>query len=75
MENSFKKIWRLTLPYLKKGRRKDFIIHTKGVVKVLEMLLKKEKGDRNILIPAAILHDVGWAMVPLNLQKSNNKNK
>ncbi len=73
MKEIFEKIWKLALPYLKKGKRKDFVVHTKGVIKAMELLLKQEKGDENILIPAAILHDVGWSKVPLNLQMSNDK--
>lgn len=75
MEKRFEKIWRFALPYLRKGNRKDFVLHTEGVVKAMELLLKKEKGDPEILIPAAILHDTGWSRVPLNLQKSNNRDK
>ena len=33
------------------------------------MLLEKEKGEKDLLLPAAILHDVGWAKVPLEIQK------
>ena len=72
-KQKIKKIWKLAIPYLKKGIRKDFLVHTKGVVKAMKLLLKKEKGDPNILIPAAILHDVGWAKVPAKLQKSKDK--
>jgi len=75
MKNRFKKIWSLSLPYLRKGKRKDFVLHTKGVVKAMKLLLKKENGDFAILIPAAIMHDTGWSKVPLSLQKTNNKNK
>jgi len=75
MKGKFKKIWDLAIPYLKKGKRKDFLLHTKGVVKAMKLLLRKEKGDPNILIPAAILHDTGWSRVPINLQKSNDKKK
>jgi HD superfamily phosphodiesterase len=71
MEKKFEKIWELALPYLKKGKRKDFVLHTKGVIRAVESLLKEEKGDANILIPAAILHDVGWAKVPTKLQMSD----
>jgi HD superfamily phosphodiesterase len=73
METKYKKIWQLALPYLRKGKRKDFVLHTKGVVKAMEMILKKERGDKNILIPAAILHDVGWAEVSEKIQISEKK--
>jgi HD superfamily phosphodiesterase len=72
MQEKYQEIWSLALPYLKKGVRKDFVIHTKGVVRAMGYLLEKEKGDEDVLLPAAILHDVGWAKVPKELQKSNN---
>ena len=75
MKEKFEKIWKLAVPYLRKGKRKDFVLHTKGVIKAMELLLKQEKGDMGILIPAAILHDVGWSKVPLSLQMSNNETK
>jgi len=75
MNKKYKKIWQLSLPYLKQGKMKNFVLHTEGVVKAMELLLKKEKGDSNILIPAAILHDIGWAKVPLKLQKSHKQSE
>jgi len=63
-------MWRQAIPYLKKGKKKDFVTHTKWVIKSMEILLKKEKGDESLLMPAAILHDVGWSKVPLALQKA-----
>lgn len=41
------------------GQDKKRIEHAKKVLNFSEELLKKEKGDRHIVIPAAILHDVG----------------
>ena len=75
MKKSFEKILELAVPLLKLGKRRDFVLHTKNVIKSLKLLLKHEKGDENILIPAATLHDVGWSKVPLGLQKSNDKAK
>lgn len=66
-------VWKLALPYLKKGINKDFIVHTEGVVKAVQLILKKEKGDPDMLIPAAILHDVGWAQVEKKYQRTKNK--
>lgn len=74
MNEKFEKIWKLAIPYLKKGKRKDFVLHTKGVVKAMKLLLEQNENE-NILIPAAILHDVGWSKVPVKLQKTNNKAK
>lgn len=73
MKDGFQQIWELAKPYLKKGVVKDFVVHTNGVIKAMELILKKEEGDERILIPAAILHDVGWHKVPPRLQKSNNR--
>ena len=70
MNTLFEKILDLATPHLKKGVMKDFVLHTKGVVKAMEAILDKEGGDKKILIPAAILHDVGWSRVDLALQKS-----
>ncbi len=75
MKSKFKEIWKLAVPYLKKGKRKDSVVHTKGVIKAMEILLKQEKGDPDILIPAAILHDIGWSKVSVKLQMSNNKDE
>lgn len=73
MNPKHKAIWKLAKPYLKKSKKKDFVLHTKGVIKAVKLLLEKEGGDKETVIPAAILHDVGWAKVPMKLQKSNGK--
>lgn len=72
--NNYNKIWSLAKPYLRKGMKKDFVLHTEGVVKAMKMICEKESGDTSLLIPSAILHDVGWAKVPKKLQKSKRKN-
>ncbi len=69
MKRIYVEMLRKATLFLKKGKKKDFVKHTKWVVKSMEMLLKKERGDEDILIPAAILHDTGWSKVPLSLQK------
>ncbi|MBR9702248.1 HD domain-containing protein [Candidatus Pacearchaeota archaeon] len=68
MKEIHKDIWDLALPYLEKGLRKDLVTHSKYVFKCMEILLKNEGGNKNILIPAAILHDVGWSKVPPEIQ-------
>ena len=68
MKKIYVEIFQEAIPFLKKGKKKDFVKHTEWVVKSIEMLLKKEKGNGDILIPAAILHDTGWSKVPLSLQ-------
>jgi len=72
MNKQYQKIWKLALPYLKSGARKDFVLHTKGVVKAVEMIIKfSGQGDESLLMPAAILHDTGWSRVPKVLQSSD----
>jgi len=73
MKHKYNKIWKLALEYLKQGVNKDFVIHTEGVIRAMKLILKKEKGNLDVLIPAAILHDVGWAKVPKKYQCTKNK--
>jgi len=75
MEQKFRKIWELAIPYLKLGLMKDFVVHTNGVVKAMELLIAKEGGDADILIPAAILHDVGFSKVDKALQTNADLEK
>ena len=68
------KIWNQAEKFLKQGISKDYVSHTKYVVEAMQLILKKEKGnekekvDPEVLIPAAILHDTGWARVPKDYQ-------
>lgn len=72
MKPKFEKVWELAVPYLKQGIMKDFILHTQNVVKSMELLIAGEGGDEDILIPAAILHDVGWSKVAPELQTNSD---
>lgn len=65
MKNIFKKIWKLAEPYL---NTRDNLIHTRISVRFVYRLLDKEGGDPDIVIPAIILHDVGWKAIPESLQ-------
>lgn len=69
----YQNIWNQAVKYLKKGKNKNFVVHTEGVVRAMKLILKKEKGNPDILIPAAMLHDVGWAKVPEKFQCTSNK--
>ena len=66
-------VWKQATEQLRKGINKDYVLHTKGVVKAMQMILQKESGNPDILIPAAMLHDVGWAKVPKKYQRTSNK--
>jgi HD superfamily phosphodiesterase len=65
MRRIFKEIWELAKPYLD---TRDNEIHTKMSVEFAYKLLEAEGGDEDVVIPAIMLHDVGWKMVPEDLQ-------
>jgi HD superfamily phosphodiesterase len=43
------------------------LIHTKIALRYALKLLKSEKGEGGIVIPAVLLHDVGWNAIPEHL--------
>jgi HD superfamily phosphodiesterase len=53
-------LFRLAEPYLKV--RDDFL-HTRVAHQYAVYLLEKEVGDKKIVEPAVILHDVGWSQL------------
>ena len=56
---------RLAKPYLAAARDND--VHTRIALEFAFRLLETENGHREIVIPALILHDVGYSMVPTEL--------
>ena len=54
------RIYQLAKPYLA-TREND--AHTQRALDFALRLLKTEKGDRSIVVPAIILHDVGWSQL------------
>jgi hypothetical protein len=56
---------RLAKPYLAAARDND--VHTRIALEFAFRLLETENGRREIVIPALILHDVGYSMVPTGL--------
>jgi len=64
MKAIYRKMWELAKPYLD-TREND--THTQVSLEFAQQLLKKEGGDEDIVIPAIILHDVGWKKVPEEL--------
>lgn len=60
LEGVNKKIWELAFPYQDKRNDEG---HAKHVVCFAQKLLLQEKADSDVVIPAAILHDVGWSQV------------
>jgi HD superfamily phosphodiesterase len=64
MKPIFEEIWRLAKPYLD-TRKND--VHTEISIRFAYQLMEVEGGDENIVVPALILHDVGWKKVPQEL--------
>lgn len=61
---TYKKIYELAKPFL---RTRKNLIHTQIALRYALTLLKSEKGDEAVVIPATILHDVGWNVIPEHL--------
>lgn len=64
MKPIYQKIYEQAKPFL--HTRKN-LIHTKIALRYALKLLKSEKGDPKVVIPATLLHDVGWSAIPENL--------
>jgi HD superfamily phosphodiesterase len=58
------KIFQLAMPFL---AVRDNEVHTRAAITFALRLLETEEGDRDIVIPAAILHDVGYSSLPEHL--------
>lgn len=56
--NIYEQIYKLAAPYLQ-TRNND--IHTSVARRFAERLLQEEKGEPEVVIPAILLHDVGWS--------------
>ena len=65
LEESYEKIQELARPYLN-TRKND--IHTDISTRFAYLLLELEGGTEEVVIPAILLHDVGWKMVPEDIQ-------
>jgi HD superfamily phosphodiesterase len=60
MKEVFQNIWDLASPYQSKP---EFRNHAKIVLEFAQVLVKIKKAKADIIIPAAILHDIGWSKV------------
>jgi HD superfamily phosphodiesterase len=65
MKPIFEKLWQAAQIYLDTRVNDE---HTKISIRYAFELMEQEGGDGNIVIPAVILHDVGWKKVPVDLQ-------
>ena len=64
MKSIYQKIYERARPLL---RTRNNLIHTKISFQYALSLLKQEKDDEEIVLPAILLHDVGWKIIPENL--------
>ncbi|MBS4025391.1 MAG: HD domain-containing protein [Clostridia bacterium] len=65
MEEILNKLFELAKPYLAVRQNQ---IHTELSYQFARQLLDHEGGREEIVLPAIILHDVGWSAVPVELQ-------
>jgi hypothetical protein len=61
MKEVFNKIWELALPYQDK---RDDPGHAEVALRYATELVTLEKGNEDVVIPAIILHDVGYSQLP-----------
>jgi len=64
MKRIYQRIFERAKPYL---RTRQNLIHTRIVLRYALKLLEEEKGNEEVVIPAVLLHDVGWDAVPEHL--------
>lgn len=66
-DSAWGRIFELALPYLQTRHNEA---HTRICCAFALRLLAEEEGDPQIVLPAVLLHDVGWSRVPENRQLS-----
>jgi len=64
IEGPYAEIFNLAKPYLQTRQNE---IHTRIAYSFALRLLQAEGGDEAVVLPAVILHDVGWKSVPEDL--------
>jgi HD superfamily phosphodiesterase len=65
IETAYRRIFEFAVPYLKTRLN---LPHTYIVYQYANLLLYGEGGSREVVIPACILHDVGWSTIPEDQQ-------
>lgn len=60
MKAIFERIWALALPY---QDQRDDQGHAEVTLRYARMLVELEAGDEDIVVPAVILHDIGWSQL------------
>ncbi|HBB37344.1 MAG: hypothetical protein UX02_C0001G0241 [Candidatus Moranbacteria bacterium GW2011_GWC1_45_18] len=62
LPEKYEKIWKKALPILKKGRPGDDV-HAKETVKLVLSYQGNIKHDKDVIIPVAMMHDIGHALL------------
>jgi HD superfamily phosphodiesterase len=65
IETTYRRIFELAVPFLKTRLN---LPHTYIVYQYAQLLMAAEVGTQKIVIPACILHDVGWSTIPEDQQ-------
>lgn len=60
MKAVFDKIWEMALPYQDK---RDDAGHAEITLKYARELVIRENGNEDVIIPAIMLHDIGWSQL------------
>ena len=60
MKEIFNQIWDIALPY---QDQRDDTGHAETSLKYAQELVEKENGNEDVVIPAIILHDIGWSQL------------
>jgi putative nucleotidyltransferase with HDIG domain len=70
LKPKYHKIYRLALPYYKKGRKLDNVHHLVVAANVSH-ILKEIELDEEVLIAAALLHDIGYSKISQEKRKTH----
>jgi 5'-deoxynucleotidase YfbR-like HD superfamily hydrolase len=62
LPKKFQKLWKICSPLLKRGRPDD-LQHAKDVIKFILNYSGQQKIDQDILIPVAMMHDIGHSAI------------
>ncbi len=65
IQTTYRRIFELAIPFLKTRLN---LPHTFIAYQYAKLLIAGEGGSREIIIPACILHDVGWSTIPEDQQ-------
>jgi len=73
LNSKHKLTWEKVKPLMVQLKKKDYVLHVQLVTRAMQALILKEGGNEDILIPAALLHDIGWSEVSEKLQLASDK--